>query len=303
LGYGVGRGRRGRWDNAIVIGAVRSFSIEFRETLTRRPDRVRTGVELALAVVLAIQLARLILIVAQPQTETDAMPTADVAAIPVDYAVFQRFDAFFRTGGQSSLAEASAAGASQMRLYGVRSDGAGGGSAIIGLADGRQVSVAVGEEVEPGLVLSGVGQDHVTLARGGSVSRLIFSDVPVGVAPPPPPPGPQTVTPEPAAPALAPTVATGVRVDPAQLMAQASLRPRMQGLRVNGFTVSATGDGAALQAAGLQAGDVILAVNGRSLDRLDRITALRGELATADSAEIRFERGGAVQTTTIRTGR
>lgn len=287
-----------------MIGAVRSFSMTFRETFTRRPDRVRTGVELALAVVLAVQLARLILIVAQPQTETLATPTAQATAAPVDYSVFQRFDAFFRTGGQSSLAEASAAGASQMRLYGLRSDGAGGGSAIIGLADGRQVSVGVGEEVEPGLVLRGVGSDHVTLARGGSVSRLIFSDLPVGVAPPPPPPpGPQTVTPEPPAPAVSPTAAAGSRVDPAQLMAQASLRPRMQGLRVNGFTVSATGGGAALQAAGLQAGDVILAVNGQSLDRLDRIAALRGELATADSAEIRFERGGAVQTTTIRTGR
>lgn len=287
-----------------MIGAVRSFSLNFRETLTRRPDRVRTGVELALAVVLAVQLARLILIVAQPQTEAPATPAARATSAPVDYSVFQRFDAFFRTGGQSSLAEASAAGASQMRLYGLRSDGAGGGSAIIGLADGRQVSVGVGEEVEPGLVLSGVGSDHVTLARGGSITRLIFSDIPVGVAPPPPPPpGPQTVTPEPPAPAVSPTVAAGSRVDPAQLMAQASLRPRMQGLRVNGFTVSANGEGAALQAAGLQAGDVILAVNGQSLDRLDRIAALRGELATADSAEIRFERGGAVQTTTIRTGR
>lgn len=285
-----------------MIGAVRNFSIGLRATLTHRPDRVRTGVEIALAVVLAVQLARLILIVAQPQTEPVTTPTAALTVAPVDYSVFQRFDAFFRTGGQSSLAEASAAGASQMRLYGVRSDGAGGGSAIIGLADGRQVSVAVGEQVEPGLVLRGVGSDHVTLARGGSVSRLIFSDVPVGVAPPPPPPpGPQTVTPEPPAPS--PTAAAGVRVDPARLIAQASLRPRMQGVRVNGLTVSTSGDGAAVKAAGLQAGDVILAVNGQTLNSLDRIAALRSELATADSAEIRFERGGAVQTTTIRTGR
>lgn len=287
-----------------MIGAVRSFSIGFRETLTRRPDRVRTGVEIALAVVLAVQLARLILIVAQPQTEPVMAPTAALTVAPVDYSVFQRFDAFFRTGGQSSLAEASAAGASQMRLYGVRSDGAGGGSAIIGLADGRQVSVAVGEQVEPGLVLRGVGSDHVTLARGGSVSRLIFSEVPVGVAPPPPPPpGPQTVTPQPPTPAVSPTAAAGVRVDPARLIAQASLRPRMQGVRVNGLTVSTSGDGAAVKAAGLQAGDVILAVNGQTLNSLDRIAALRSDLATADSAEIRFERGGAVQTTTIRTGR
>lgn len=285
-----------------MIGAARNFSIGVTQALTRRPDRVRTGVEIALALLLAVQLGRLILIVALPQAQPVAAPLSEAAARPVDYAVFQRFDAFFRTGGQSSLAEASAAGASQMRLYGLRSDGAGGGSAIIGLADGRQVSVGVGEEVEPGLVLRGVGSDHVTLARGTSVSRLIFSDVPVGAPPPPPPPPePQTVTPQSAT--VAPAVASGPRVDPARLMAQASLRPRMQGLRMNGFTVASTGDGAALKAAGLRSGDVILAVNGQTLDSLDRIAALRGQLATADSAEIRFERRGAVQTTTIRTGR
>lgn len=298
----------GRWGlsgHAIVIGAARSFSIRLGQTrigqtLSARPDRVRTVVEIALAVLIAVQLGRLILIVALPAAPA---PTAvsSVTAQPVDYAVFQRFDAFFRTGGQSSLAEASAADSSQMRLYGVRAGGAGGGSAIIGLPDGRQVSVAVGETIEPGLILRSVGPDHATLARGSSVTRLIFSDVPLGVAPPPPPPPePQTVTPEPAAIAPAAAAAT---VDPAALMAQASLRPRMRGLRVNGFTVASSGDGAALRAAGLQAGDVLLAVNGQPLDSLDRIAALRGQLTNSPSAEIRFERGGAEQTTTIRTGR
>lgn len=186
-----------------------------------------------------------------------------------------------------------------MRLYGLRSDGAGGGSAIIGLADGRQVSVGVGEEVEPGLVLRGVGPDHVTLARGSSVSRLIFSDVPLGVAPvPPPPPGPQTVTPTPAPAALA-----GASVDPARLMTQAGLRPRMRGARLDGFTVSGAGDPAVLRAAGLQAGDVILAVNGQPLDSVERIAALRGQLANSSGAELRYERDGQVQTSTIGTGR
>ncbi len=186
-----------------MIGAVGSFSQVARQALAARPDRVRAGVELALALVLAVQLGRLILIVVEP-ADMAGTHTPAPAPAPVDYSVFQRFDAFFRTGGQSSLAEASAAGSGQMRLYGLRSDGAGGGSAIIGLADGRQVSVGVGEEVELGLVLRGVGPDHVTLARGGSVSRLVFTDVPVGVAPvPPPPSGPQTVTPTPA-PAASP---------------------------------------------------------------------------------------------------
>ncbi|MEJ6788350.1 type II secretion system protein N [Brevundimonas sp. BR2-1] len=276
--------------------------------MSARPDRVRAGVEIALALALTVQLGQLVWIVVKPGAGAATAASARPEVAPADYTVFQRFDAFFRTGDLSSLAEATAAGSSQMRLFGVRAGGAGGGSAIIGLADGRQVSVGVGEEVEPGLILRSVGPDHVTLARGGSVTRLIFSDVPVGAAPPPPPPpGPQTVGPDAdpvvAAPPVSPAAASAPRVDPARLMAQASLRPRMQGLRVNGFTVSAAGDGAALKAAGLQSGDVILAVNGTALDSPARIAGLRSQLSNSTSAEIRFERGGAVQTTTIRTGR
>ena len=286
-----------------MIGAVRSFSTRIRAVWSEQPERVRLAVEAALALLLAVQLGRLVWIVAEPRDAAASMASSPTAMSPADPAVFQRFDAFFRTGGQSSLAEASAAGSGQMRLYGLRSDGSGGGSAIIGLADGRQVSVGVGEEVEPGLILRGVGPDYVTLARGASLSRLIFSDVPVGVAPvPPPPPGPQTVTPPPPPPppAVTPTAAS---VDPAQLITQAGLRPRMRGLRLDGFTVSASGDAALLRAAGLQAGDVILAINGQSLDSLERIAALRGQLANSSGAELRYERDGTVQTSTIGTGR
>ena len=282
-----------------MIGVLRNWSTGAREALAARPDRVRAAVEATLALLLIVQLGRLVWTAVEPVDLPTTTVTRPVAT-PVDYAVFQRFDAFFRTGGQSSLAEDTAAGSSQIRLFGLRSDGAGGGSAIIGLADGRQLSVAVGETIEPGLVLQSVGPDHVVLARGGSLSRLIFSELPVGAAtPPPPPPVPQTVTPTPS-PAGASATAP---VDPAQLVAEAALRPRMQGLKVNGFTISSRGESPALAAAGLQPGDVILAVNGQALDRPDRIAALRGQLADAASAEIRFERDGAVQTTTIRTGR
>ncbi|WP_324800620.1 type II secretion system protein N [Brevundimonas sp.] len=283
-----------------MIGAIRNWSMGVREALSARPDRVRAAVEATLALVLVVQVGRLVWIAVEPTRASPAPAASTRPATPVDYSVFQRFDAFFRTGGQSSLAEDTAGGSSQMRLYGLRSDGAGGGSAIIGLADGRQLSVAVGETIEPGLILQSVGSDHVVLARGDSLSRLIFSDLPVGAAPPPPPPPvPQTVTPTPT-PASA---AAPAPVDPARLMAEASLRPRMQGLRINGFTVSSKGDGAALAAAGLRSGDVVLAVNGQALDRLDRVAALRTQLSSSASAEIRFERDGAVQTTTIRTGR
>jgi general secretion pathway protein C len=275
-----------------VIATLRNLRPDtIREALRQAPWR--RLVEAALGLILLIQVGRLVWLFLAP---APAVQMAEAApAQPVDMGVLTRFDAFFRTGAASSLAGASGAEASQLRLFGVRAGGEGGGSAIIGLADGRQLSVGVGEEVEPGLVLRGVGPDFVTLARGQSLSRLTFTETPTGAAPPPPPPSTdQVVTPSPAASA-------GAVVDPQRLMAQASLRPRIQGLGVNGFTVSSAGNASELRAAGLQVGDVILSVNGTALNSPQAIGALRGQLADAPSAELQYERNGEMRTTTIRT--
>jgi general secretion pathway protein C len=272
-----------------MIGAIRNWSIGVRESLAARPDRLRPALDAVLALVLVVQAGRMIWLFVEPSSPSaEAAPRAPTA--PVDRSVFQRFDAFFRTGAQGSLAEATAAEGGQMRLYGVRSDGAGGGSAIIGLADGRQVSVAVGETVDAGLVLQSVAADHVVLARGGSLTRLVFSDIPVGAAEPPPPPAtPQTVTPQPA-PAPAPNASA--------LAAAAGLRPRMKGLRVDGFTLTGPADGA-LTGAGLRTGDVVVAVDGQRLDNPAGIAGLRDRLSGQSSVELRIERDGREQTLTL----
>lgn len=277
-----------------MIGKVRSWSSAAREaaaTLARRPDRARLFVEGLLACLIAAQIIVLVWRLATPTADA-----ADAPAPRADLSVLSRFDAFFRTGEASSLAEVTAAGSEQFRLFGVRAGGPGGGSAIIGLPDGRQVSVGVGEEIEPGLTLTEVGPDHAVVSRNGSPSRITFGEVPVGAAAlPPPPTTEQVVTPQ-----AAPAAAT---VDPQALMAEASLRPRMRGLAVTGFTVNASGQTPALAAAGLQSGDVITAIDGVPLDGLGRLNELRTRLSRAPQAEIRFERNGQPRTTTIRTGR
>jgi len=288
-----------------VIARVGEWGRQARTVMAARPGRIRAGVEIALVALLAVQAGRLAWIFVAPEPE--APVAIRVAAAPVDASIFQRFDAFFRTGDKSSLAEAAGADSDALRLFGVRAGGSGGGSAIIGLPDGRQVSVGVGETISEGLTLASVGADFVTVSRGGSVSRLVFTETPAGAAAPPPPPSTAQVMTPTGAPApvsaAAPVAApTGPVVDPKRLMAQASLRPRMDGLRIKGFTLAARGDGAALRAAGLQSGDVILAVNGAELNSLERLSELGGELSGSSAAEIRFERNGQVQTTTIRTG-
>lgn len=288
-----------------MIARVGEWGRQARTAMVERPGRIRAGVEIALVALLAVQAGRLAWIFVAPEPE--AAVAVHAAAAPVDASIFQRFDAFFRTGDKSSLAEAAGADSDALRLFGVRAGGAGGGSAIIGLPDGRQVSVGVGETISDGLTLASVGADFVTVSRGGSVSRLVFTETPSGAAPPPPPPSTAQVmaptgTPAPVSAAAPATAPTGPVVDPRRLMAQASLRPRMDGLRIKGFTLAARGDGATLRAAGLQSGDVILAVNGAELNSLQGLSQLSGELSGSSAAEIRFERNGQVQTTTIRTG-
>lgn len=287
-----------------MIARVGEWGRQARTAIAARPGRIRAGVEIALVALLAVQVGRLAWIFVAPQPETAVAARAEAA--PLDASIFQRFDAFFRTGDKSSLAEAAGADSDSLRLFGVRAGGADGGSAIIGLPDGRQVSVGVGETISEGLTLASVGEDFVTVSRGGSVSRLVFTETPAGAAAPPPPSTVHVMTPTGApapVPAATPAAApTGPVVDPQRLMAQASLRPRMDGLRIKGFTLAARGDGAALRAAGLQSGDVILAVNGAELNSLERLSELGGELSGSSAAEIRFERNGRVQTTTIRTG-
>ena len=84
-------------------------------------------------------------------------------------ASFAAFDPFFRLngGGPSVITPLD------LSLHGVRADQASGrGSAIIGLPDGTQNSYAVGEEIMPGVKLTAVDFDSVTIDRGGAPEKI-----------------------------------------------------------------------------------------------------------------------------------
>nr|WP_231379054.1 type II secretion system protein N [Brevundimonas sp. BAL450] len=252
------------------------------------PGGARGLTEAVLAGLLALPAAALLWMVVTPAGPFGAAPSR--ASATPDVSVLARIDGFFRTGAPSSLAEATAANSGSLRLFGVRAGGAGGGSAIIGLSDGRQVSVAVGEEIEPGLRLESVASDHAVVARGASRTRLAFSEAPAGAAPPPPPPSSQQV--------IAPTTpaASG---DPMQLLSSGVLAPHVVDERITGFVVTPAGAGPAAEA-GLLPGDVIQAVNGQALDSVSSLPRIAAGLAGAESLHIRYERGGEVRAATLR---
>ena len=193
------------------------FGLDARaHRLLRRVPRtsVYSLLELTLLSLLAIQGARLVWAIVTPLGPLgDWRPAGAVPTATVSSAALTGFDPFFRLAGAAGPVAVTSL---NLKLFGVREDRAAGhGSAFIGLPDGVQRSVQVGEEVVPGVTLAAVGFDSVTLNRGGASEQLFLdqsSPAPVATPPvqsgpplfappappPPPPPVVQTAPPPPA---------------------------------------------------------------------------------------------------------
>ena len=175
--------------------------------------------------------------------------------------------------------------------FGVRATGRGTGSAIIAGPDGRQVSVATGETIAPGVTLVSVASDHAVIRRGGQDERIVFA--PIVSAPPASPM---------AAPASAGAPASGAgaaALDRSGVVNAIGLQPRRVDGRVNGFILIPRGNASGLAAAGLRPGDVILTVNGLEVT-VENQPELLQDLRLAPQAVIGFERDGQPMSVTLR---
>nr|WP_255486352.1 type II secretion system protein N [Luteimonas sp. MC1782] len=251
--------------------------------------RVATAAVIALLAVQAARLAWLLLVPPAPVGAAPTLPRASIAAArPERLAI----DAFHPAQATAHVT----ADSSGLRLHAARpAAGAGAGAAIIAGKDGRQQAFVVGDEVAPGVVLVAVAHGHVTLAASGTRSELRFA-APAGGTPSAA--SRQAPAALPAARAPAPT-GGAANVDPAQLLAQAGLRPvQANDGQPAGYSVIPRGDGAVLRQAGLQAGDVLLSVNGQALTP-ERYAALPAELAGSRTITLTYARDGTTHTTTL----
>jgi general secretion pathway protein C len=270
-----------------------------RRLLRRVPrTNVYTALELLLLSLLAIQCARLVWTIVTPvgpigewKTEAELRPAGTASA-----GLLGSFDPFFRLGGRNGPVVVTAL---DLTLFGIRQDQASGrGSAIVAGPDGVQRSFAVGDEIVPGVTLTAVDFDSVTISRGGVPEQLFMDQSPeaqvVGPAGPPsspPPQGaplPQIVAPPPmsSVPPPAPTR------NPA---ADIGFQPRTVGGQVSGVVVSPRGSGDGFRALGLAPGDVVVAVNGRRIGSAEQAAGLAAQLG-ARGATIQVERDGRVIT-------
>lgn len=164
-----------------------------------------------------------------------------------------------------------------LTLHGTRLGApAGRGGAIIQTPDNRQRFFPVGAEILDGVTLDAVHADHVLIRRRGIAEALYLRE-------------------EAAARNAAVRQAAGqASAVSARSMAIEGLfraEPVHQGNRLAGYRI-AGGNAAMLSAMGLRNGDVITAVDGRSVADVSDLPALFGSLRDEAHASLSINRGG-----------
>lgn len=262
-----------------------SFDARARAILRRLPVvNVYSLAELLLLGALATQCARLVWTVLTPVSPLGDWRPAGLALPAAPAEVLRGFDPFYRISGtQGGPAVVTSL---QLKLFGTRIDEAmGRGSAILAGPDGVQKSIAVGEEIIPGVVLREVAFDHVSIERGG-VREDLFLDQSGGTGAS----GSAFPAAGAGASASTPTGAAGVTVQ--QFQNEIGFVPRVEGGRISGLVVRPEGSGAAFRAAGLRDGDIVTQIGGRPVQGPSDIERLAGQLSGGGTLSMMVDRGG-----------
>lgn len=236
-----------------------------------RPITFYRASELAMIALVAVLAARLVWAVLTPVS-----PLGDWAksagAEPVRLSRFLGFDPFFRN---QAAGGAPVVTSLQLVLFGIRmNEASGGGSAIIEVPGDGQQSFAVGEEIMPGVTLKAVAYDHVIIARGGADEQLYVVQTGGGDSAP------------------APAADAGGTPGVSTIAGAVTATPRSENGLVTGVTIQPGGDTAAFAATGLQAGDVLLRVNGERVRALEDIATAVAANAGQGPIQMDVERGG-----------
>lgn len=257
---------------------IRTLTVQ-RFRAARLPSDASLWLKALLVAVLAVQVARLIWTAVTPVGPLGDWRPAGVIAIPSAaqatlIAAVNPFDRMATGGAAVSLP-------SDLRLFGVRaSAGAVPGGAIVGLPDGQQISVSVGESVMPGVVLVTVGFDYAEVDRQGTRQRLFLDqDKPAETL------GSGSAS-------AAPQAVTALRLTAEAVRAAVSFSPRRSKTGLTGITVMPGGDQATFAAIGFRPGDVIVAVNGAAIASESDVAQLQQSLAHGTSLALTVDRGG-----------
>ncbi len=266
------------------------FRMERGITPHRVEQAGRIAVESILTVTVGVLIGRLAWVVLAPAEapapapETMAVSAEDVGH-PASAAVLLTQMNPFGAASASSLSDTVSSETSlDLRLAGVRAvnGNAAASSAIIGYPDGSQKRLVPGDEVLPGVLLVNVTADAVHLSRGGLLETLSLNAARGSLFAPP-------AKPSPAPPQQ---IAAAAEVTPAAVVADTILTPEFRAGQVSGYRMAPRGNGA-FEAAGLEAGDLILRINGEAIEGL-RPEQISQSVARGPDVSLDVVRQGAI---------
>ncbi|MFN7177963.1 type II secretion system protein N [Hyphomonas sp.] len=266
------------------------FRMERGFTSAKVEQAGRIALESILTVTVGVLIGRLAWVVLAPAEAAPAQGPLAVASENTQHGaeageILMRINPF-GTDVPATAGFASVSGETtlDLRLSGVRAvnGNAAASSAVITYPDGVQKRLVPGDEVLPGILLVNVSPDGVHLSRDGILEtlslktspRLLFS--PLEQAPP--------------APVL--QLASGAEITPAAVVADTILTPEFRSGQVAGYRMAPRGHGA-FEAAGLEAGDLILRINGDAIEGL-RPEQISQSVARGPDVSLDVVRQGAI---------
>lgn len=260
----------------------------------------RTAVEAILALTTGLLLARLAWVVAGPGegfgsasfTQPQLIAGSNDARSGI--ALLTRTDPFQSIGTETNQIVVPTS--LNLKIAGLRwSDGdASSSSAVLILPDNSQKRYSVGEAIISGATLEAVAADRVFLRLNGQLQELRFIDSNKALF---------STSPSSASIETAPAQvqnsgksqaasATSPAVTPALLMTDIDLQPEMRNGAVSGYRLLSRGQGY-FEAAGLLSGDLVLRINGNSIEGMSPDAIQRAVMAS-DTIALDVVRNGAI---------
>ena len=261
-----------------------------------RPARL--FVEAGLTILVACLVARLFWLMIAPTDAVAAleerplpamMTSTGGTAIVADRTLLLRENPFRETigGPVDDLTSDAPATQLNLKLVGLMtSTREGGGSATIRTPDNEEIRFVPGDMILADVQLDRVLRDRVVLSRNGRDEVLLLDGRQAGLS----------VIGDPASIGInegviarAPLELTR-RVNGLALIAALEITPMQEGSRVAGYQIAPRGDVSVMSAAGLQAGDVVRAVDGLSVSQITP-DQLISKFDTGDIVDLELERG------------
>lgn len=275
-----------------------------QEWLTRIPRNGPWLVSLALAALIAVELARVAIVLLGGSPVKSVQPVATRAAVTPQFPVIdvQRVAAAHLFGiattgpGNQDPANAPPTTANLVLTGTIATQDPKRGVAII--SDGGPSKVySVGDNVS-GAALHSVYLDRVILNRGGNLETLVLPRL---LPPARPAIVRSTAGQNPRTTASVENIRRMVQQDPGiltQIMRTVASYDNNAG-KLRGFRIYPGRNRSAFNGLGLRPGDLVTAINGTPLDDPQRGQEIMNTIESSDSATVTIERGGQTQNITL----